>query len=148
MAVEDGFNLKELDSFQKKLLQKAQKEFPRETYQFLRKAGTKGRTCVARKARKLVKKDTGNYQKGWKRGKAYKRRGEGSYEVQIRNSAPHAHLIEYGHVQVSGGKKGKGGKEVGYTHGKHVLEKGIKEFESQYFDMLENWLDEMMEKGL
>lgn len=138
----DGFEIKELDNFQKKLLKKAQKEFPRETYRFLRKAGSKGRTYIARKARKLVKKKTGNYHKAWKRGKAYKKR-DGSYEVQIRNSAPHAHLIEYGHRQVS-----KNGTEVGFVKGKHILEKGIKEYESQFLNMLEDWLDEMLEKGL
>ncbi|ABR48572.1 conserved hypothetical protein [Alkaliphilus metalliredigens QYMF] len=143
MASEDGFDLRELDNFQKKLLQKAQKEFPRETYRFLRKAGSKGRTHVARKSRSIVKKKSGNYHKGWKRGKAYKKRSNDAYEVQIRNSAPHAHLIEYGHRQVT-----KDGREVGFVEGKHVLEKGIKEFQSEYFDMVEDWLDEMLDKGL
>lgn len=142
MAIEDGFEVKELDNFQKKLLRKAQREFPRETYRFLRKAGSKGRTYVARKSRRIVKKKSGNYHKSWKRGRAYRKR-DGSYEVQIRNNAPHAHLIEYGHRKVN-----KKGVEVGFVKGKRVLEEGIKEFESQFFNLLEDWLDEMLDKGL
>ncbi|QEK13724.1 HK97 gp10 family phage protein (plasmid) [Crassaminicella thermophila] len=151
MAIEDGFDFSDLDNFQKKLLQKAQKEFPRETYRFMRKAGTKKKRYIKRRANQLVKKDKNNsskegranYHKSWKRGKAYKRNKDNSYNVQVRNNSYHGHLIEYGHRQVT-----KDGKEVGFVPGKHVLEKASKEFQSQFYKMIEDWLDEMLEKGL
>lgn len=32
---------------------------------------------------------------------------------EVANSAPHAHLVEYGHRQVAGGRVGKGGRVIG-----------------------------------
>lgn len=143
MAVETGIDTSGLDDFQKEMLKFIQDKLPKETYQFMRKAGTKGRAYIAKRSRAVIKRKTGNYQKGWKRGKAYKRGGTDSYEIQIRNSAPHAHLIEYGHRIVS--KDGKDTEK--FVPGVKVLEEGSKEFESEYFNMVEKFIDDVLDKG-
>lgn len=143
MAVESGIEAKGLNEFRKKMLKTIQDRLPKETEKFLRKAGSRGRTVIAKRAKAIVKTKTGNYRKAWKRGKPYKRGGTDSYEIQIRNSAPHAHLIEYGHRIVA-----KGGRETGlYVPGKRVLEKGSREFESEYFNMVEKFIDDVLDKG-
>lgn len=130
-----------LSDFQKDLLEVTQRKLPKESTKIMRKIGSKARTQVARKSRKLVKKDTGLYHKKWKRGKVF--RGEdGELVVRVINTAPHAHLIEHGHRQVT-----KDGREVGFVKGKKVLDKGIKDFDDsgQYEEMLSDWLDELLE---
>lgn len=64
-------------------------EMPRESYQVLRRTGSQARTIIARVARGLVKRKTGNYFKGFKRGKAH-RTGDGTYRIRVYNNAPHA----------------------------------------------------------
>ena len=143
MTTKDGFETEELDDFAKNLLKLAQDEFPKETYSFMRKSGSKARTMTARKARSLVNKETGKYHKSFKRGKAYFRRSSRSYEIQIRNSSPHAHLIEYGHILTS-----ENGKVIGFVPGYHVMEKSSKEFNMKFKGLIEDWLDDLIDKGL
>jgi len=136
------FDIKELDNFEKMLLEKATKTLPRETLQIMRKMGTKARTHVAKKSRGMVKKKTGNYHKAWKRGKAFKG-AEGEYVIRVYNSSPHAHLIESGHRQVT-----KSGAEVGFVTGKGVLDKSMREFEGgEMVSMLDGWLEDLLESG-
>ncbi|MBM7607572.1 hypothetical protein JOD29_000816 [Lysinibacillus composti] len=140
--------LKGLTDFQKDLLTVAQRKLPKETTKIMRKVGSKARTVVARKARQLVRhqvdeNDKSDYHRKWKRGKVF--RGEnGEWVVRVINSAPHAHLIEEGHRQVT-----KDGREVGFTNGKFPLDKGMREFDGsgQYEHMLSEWLDDMLESG-
>ncbi|RIJ65528.1 HK97 gp10 family phage protein [Rummeliibacillus sp. POC4] len=132
-----------LTEFQNDLLEVAQKKLPKESLKIMRKVGSKARTKVARKARSIVHKQTGNYQKGFKRGKAFKD-SEGKYVVRIINSQPHAHLIEYGHKQVT-----KDGRNIGFVPGKNILANGMAEFDSSgvYEKELLNWLDDLLESG-
>ena len=145
-----------LTEFQKDLLIMAEVRLPRENYKIMRKIGSKARTIVARKARKLVKKQDNTYHKRWKRSKSFYKFGE--YGVTVYNSAPHAHLIEYGHKQVLNPPKpngkgvipGKGiGEEVGFVQGRFVLEQGIKDFDSsgKMEGMLSDWLDDLLRSG-
>lgn len=137
-----SLEIKSLDNFERMLLSKATKELPRESFQIMRKMGSKARTLVAKKARTTVKKKTGIYQKSWKRGKAFKGKGD-EYVIRVYNSSPHAHLIEDGHRQVT-----KDGKEVGFVKGQGVLDKAMREFEEgEMVDMLEDWLDDLLESG-
>jgi len=138
----DGLEFEGLDRFEKKLLSKATKELPRETFKMVRKIGSKARTEVARKSRKEVEPVTGTYSKSWKRGKAFKN-GD-TYAVYIKNTAPHAHLIENGHRIVD-----QNGDEHGFVEGKHILEDGLKEFGDKKLEgYLEEWLDNLLDEGL
>ena len=138
-----GLEIKGLSEFQVDLLDVAQVKLPKQSYKIMRKIGSKARTQIVRKARSEVKKDTGFYHSKFKRGKVFKD-AEGKIVVRIVNSAPHAHLIEHGHRQVT-----KDGQEIGFVPGKKVMEKGMSQFDgSGTFDkMLLEWLDELLESG-
>ena len=137
------FKLEGLSDFQRDLLDVAQTKLPRESFKIMRKIGSKARTKVAAHARSSVKKDTGLYHKRFKRGKAFKD-ADCQYVIRVINSAPHAHLIEYGHRQVT-----KKGDEVGFVTGKKVMEKGISKFDDtgEFENMLSKWLDDLLDSG-
>lgn len=138
----EEFEFKGLTEFQEDLLRVATKTMPRESSKVMRKLGNRAAVFVRREARAKVKKKTGNYHKKFKRGVVFKD-SEGSIVTRVINSAPHAHLIEYGHDVV------RGGKTIGYAPGKHVMQNGAKNFEdSGDFDkILAEWLDDMLESG-
>jgi hypothetical protein len=138
-----GFEMEGLTEFQEDLLEIAQEKLPKQTNKIMRKIGSKARTQVARLARSTVNKDTGMYHKRFKRGKVFKD-DDGQIVVRVYNSAPHAHLIEYGHRQVT-----KDGEEVGFTPGKHVMVQGMKKFDDsgQFDSMLSDWLDDLLDSG-
>lgn len=137
-----NFKFDGLDDFQKDILKMANQKIPKETSKMMRKVGNKARRTVVKKAKALVKKDTGYYQKKWKRGKVFKG-DDGETIVRVINSAPHAHLIEDGHIQKVNGV------EVGFVKGKKPLAKGMAEFESsgEFEKMVADWLDETLRSG-
>ena len=116
--------LQGLTELQERLLQTAQ-QTPQTMKKVLNKVGTKATQKARKKSRQLVKKDTGNYHKKWKKGKVFIGR-EGEFVVRVINSSPHAHLIEDGHII----KNKPGGPNLGFVPGKKVLERSIREFES------------------
>lgn len=131
-----------LTEFQRDLLETSE-QLPRHLPKIMRKVGSKARAQVVKKSRTLVKKQTGNYHKSWKRGKVFKN-GEGEWVVRVINSSPHAHLIEDGHKQVT-----KDGKTVGFVRGKGVLRKSMQEFESggTADDMFSDFIDDLLEQN-
>ena len=126
-----------VDEFLKEMTEIASKNYPKQVKRMLQKSGNKLRRKVVIKAKGMVKTKTGNYIKGFKRGKVYKYAGDED-AVRVYNAAPHAHLIEYGHRMVT-----KSGKEVGFVKGYHVLD-GIKEdFEEEFNKDIEDMLDNL-----
>ena len=127
-----------VDEFVKEMVEIASKEYPKQVKKMLQKSGNKLRKIVVAKAKSKVKKKTGNYLKGFKRGKVYKYAGDED-AVRVYNSAPHAHLIEYGHRKIT--KKTK--KEIGFVKGYHVLD-GIKEeFDEEFQKDIEEMIDNL-----
>jgi hypothetical protein len=119
---------------------------PRETRKFVNGEGTKLRRITVKNARAKVKKKTGNYFKSIKKGKPYIYRGNGGYSVRVYNSpkiAPHSHLIEDGHRVID-----KDGNEVKYVPGLKVVDSSRREFENQFYQDIENFIDDMLGKGL
>lgn len=137
----DGLDFEGLDEFQKDLLALAQEKLPRESFKIMRKIGNRATTHVRRVARSKVTSKTGNYYKGFKRGKVFKD-ADGKIVTRVINSSPHAHLIEDGHRIVT-----HDGREVGFVPGKNVLADGIRQFDAKRDaeKMLEKWLDEMLD---
>ena len=131
----------ELDAFSRELLRMANDKLPKESKKFLRKEGTKLRKKTLSKAKSLTNKKTGNYYKGIKRGKIYHYRDKKNNSIRVYGGSPHAHLIEYGHRQVS-----KNGVESGFVEGKHVFEKAKNEFQSEYNKDCEQFLNEVVEE--
>ncbi|MFW2490972.1 HK97 gp10 family phage protein [Clostridium chromiireducens] len=141
-----GFDFKELAIYEKKLLEAATEKMPREARKFVNKEGTKLKRITVKTARAKVKKKTGNYLKSIKKGKPYIYKGNGGYSVRVYHSpkiAPHAHLIEDGHRIVN-----HEGQEVGYKPGLKVVDGSRREFESTFYQDIENFIDDMLGKGL
>ncbi|MED1953794.1 HK97 gp10 family phage protein [Brevibacillus centrosporus] len=138
----DDFDIGELDEFVVELLELAEEKMPNETKKFLQREGNKLRKYTLKKAKSLVKKDTGNYFKGIKRGKIYVYNYD-QMSVRVYGSSPHSHLIEYGHRQVS-----QDGKENGFVKGFRVFDKTSHEFEQEFIRDTEDFIDELLDKGL
>lgn len=133
-----------LTEFQNDLLEVAQVKLPREVNKMVGKAGNRLNTFAKKEARGAVDSVTGNYYKGFKRGKVFKM-SDGTTVVRAINSAPHAHLLEYGHRLV------RGGREVGFVPGRLILDAARKKFDSsgEFEKIISQELDRMLdEKGL
>lgn len=139
----EGFDLHELDDFGKSLLRMAEKTLPRESKKFVNKEGTKLRRVTLKTAKGLVKKDTGGYFKGIKKGKVYKWSGNGALSVRVYGASPNSHLIEYGHRQVT-----HNGVEVGFVPGKRVFEAARNAFDNTYTGDCDQFIDELLDRGL
>lgn len=128
---------RDLEAYAKEL-ERCAKRAPKRQTQFLRQEGTKLKNKTKAGARKLGKK-TGNYLKSIKRGKVYDY--QGAQAVRVYSYAPHAHLVEDGHRMVT-----HDGREVGFVPGHHVFEVAAKDFEPQYYQDLDSFLDKEVEK--
>ena len=139
--MEAGFDFSELSDFQKDLLNLAKNTMPSETKKFMKKEAGKLARKAKAVAKRETKKKTGNYIKGFKAGKVYYFGGD--LCCRAYNSAPHAHLVEYGHKKLS-----KGGKDLGFTPGKYPLKKASDSFENEFAGDLETFIDDVLDKGL
>ena len=92
----DGFSSRDLENLEREVLRLA-KKYPKETKKFLQSQGNKLKARVKKKAKSKLKEKSGNYIKGFKRGKVYRYNQEED-TVRVYNNMPHAHLIEYGHI--------------------------------------------------
>lgn len=138
-----NINTSELDAFSRELLEMANNELPKESKKFLRTEATKLRKKTLDKAKSLTNKQTGNYYKGIKKGKVYHYKDKKNNSIRVYGRSPHAHLIEYGHRQVS-----KNGVESGFVEGKHVFEKAKNEFESEFNSDCEKFISDVVVEGL
>lgn len=145
----DGFDLSELDKFSKDILAMANDNLPKESRKFIKKQGTK-----------LSKKDKSVYdcmgigegskemKKAFKAGKAYKYNG--AYSVRAYNKAV---------VESKDGKKYSLGAMLnnGFRHvnrdgsetwvpGYHFMEKALSDFESEYIENCEEFIEEIISK--
>lgn len=132
-----GFDVSELDNFARSMNRTAQ-SIQKGQKSFLRKEGTKLKSRTVREARKVGKK-SGKYLKSIKRGKVYEYNG--AQAVRAYSAAPHAHLIEKGHRMVT-----HDGQEVGFVRGYHVFENAGKDFEPQYQQDVDDFLDKEVEQ--
>jgi len=138
-----GFEgLEELDSFTKEMMELANKELPRESKKFLKKNANQLKTATKNKAKQLgIFEKTGNYYKGFKSGKVYNYHG--ALSCRAYNTSPHAHLLEYGHLQTD-----KEGKSVGkgFIPGFHPFLRAYENFISKYNNNCEQFVDDMINK--
>ena len=148
MSVEAGFDLGNLNDLNEKLLNLAEQEFPKEAKKFIRRQGSKCETRLRNAYKTKVKKKTGNLIAGVSRGMP--QQYSGSYQIRVYNNAPHAHLIEHGHVM-----KDKNGKPIldamgqeRWVDGKYVAAYTVEEYKKIYPEEVDKFVDEMLEKGL
>ena len=130
----DGFFFEELSDFKKDLLREAGKVFKKETETFLKQEARK----LSNIQKKIAKQDVGttgknddkSYHKRFKVSKLYGT----EYEKFIKalNSAPHSHLIEYGH-------KTQNGK---FVQGRYVIKSSENQFKNEFVDDCDKFLSE------
>ena len=130
-----------LDKLSKDLLKLANSiNNGKDAKEFLRKSGNKLKNKTLSVAKSRVNQNTGNYIKSIKRGKVYNFNGD--LAVRAYSTAPHAHLIEYGHV-----KKDGTGKEHGFQRGYHVFTTASKDFEDEFYSDTEKFIDDVLMKN-
>lgn len=155
---QEGFLFEELSNFKQSLMLEVKENFPKETAQFIKKEASK----VLKVAKKIAKKEVGtskgkkkdwvdskSYHNKFKVGKTYDYAGD--LCCRAYNSAPHAHLIEYGHVNVPRGnarattragrqEQSTQSRGTGFTLGKFVFKLAEMEFISDFKDDSEQFL--------
>jgi hypothetical protein len=118
-----------------------EKEFPKQAKQMLVRVGNKAKVIVVKKARQLVKEDTGRYHKSIKRGIVFKDDATGELTVRVYSTDPKKHLIEDGHMIVD-----KNGNEHGFKPGYKVFDKSGQDIEQEFDDILEAEFDRILSK--
>lgn len=116
-------------------LEKQQKKHMKKQAQSLSK-------IIKQKIKTRVKKKTGNLLKSVKAGKVYK--FEGNESCRVYSSAPHAHLIEYGHRMLN--KNGQSTK-LDRVEGKYIFRDGKKEYEKTFKEETNKFIQDVVEKS-
>lgn len=141
MAVENGFDTRELEQLNQQFLDLAQNQFPKDAKKFLRDEAGKTRKKLRAATKAATKKKTGNLLRGIDRGPVKKYNDD--FQIRVYNRAPHAHLIEHGHVLwVDGTKTEK------FVPGKHVAAKTTLEMKEEFPKDADKFVDDMLDKGL
>lgn len=107
---------------------------------FLKAEGKKLQKKTLAVAQQKTKKKTGNYLKGIKNGKVYN--FDGAFACRVYSTAPHAHLIEYGHKIVDRNKK-----NIGYQRGLYVFENAKKQFKNEFEEDTTAFIDDLWKKN-
>lgn len=145
---ESGFDTGDLTDLYASLTRLANEQYPREAKSFLRTQGNKAKTRLRNKTKAVTKKKTGNLLKGI--DKSQPKLFQGSFQIRVYNKAPHAHLIEHGHVMAD--KFGKPilnefGQEM-WVNGRFPAAQTTNELKDIWPGEVEQFIDELLEKGL
>lgn len=149
----DVFGFDELE----KAFNRVQKKYPDKADAMLMALGQAANKKTKENTNPHVK--TGKLRKSWrlKKVKLYK---SGTVRVvRVQSTAPHAHLVEYGHEIVKGGKTRERGRTLnrvqrsargitshGRVEGKYMLEKAMTETRSAFNRDAEKLLDAICEE--
>lgn len=148
----DIFDIRELTKYKENLVKLANDTMPQESKKFIKKEANKlnSKNKSVYKS-KGIGEETGNLIKGFKAGKAYK--FDGAWSARAFNSSPHAHLIDKGymwkpHKKVAKGQKVKQTGEERFIPGFHFMEDAAKAFEGTYYEDINDFIDQVLKKGL
>lgn len=130
-----------LTDYEKQLV-KAVEGYPKEAFRLMRKAGSEMLKTARASYKSSVRKKTGNLLRGLRKGRAYKWKGE-EYQIRVKNKAPHAHLIEYGHRAVT-----RTGRDTGiYVKGRHPMGKASIDFSRKFPEVVSRFIDDFINRG-
>lgn len=135
------FDYSQLSDFNKEMIELATNTYPKEAKKFVSRAGNTFRSEMKANYKRWTKRKTGNLLKGVTRGRAYVYNGE-DYQVRVYNKAPHASLIERGHVLYVKGKP-----TDKYVKGRHVVGRTILEFSGKFEQLADKFVDDLLERG-
>lgn len=137
--------MNDFDKFERDLLKLAS-DFKggKDTKAFLKKQGRKLNKKQREKVSSLTDKKTGNLSaaKSFKTGKVYKFYSD-DLSVRAYSKSSHGHLIDKGHRMI-----GKDGSEKGFVSGVGFMDKAQRDFEEENYQDTQNFIDEMLDKGL
>lgn len=174
--MEPEFDMSELTEAAENMYEMVTQRWPKENNKWMRKQGREGRKIAVGIARQRIKNlrpasNKKSYMARLKGGKPYHYQGDpNDLSVRTYNSAPHAHLVEYGHkvkprgkasgatkgYQRSGSKPNKKydnsyqrvGSSKSFVAGYHILEDAEQMWEKQFEENLSQHLDDLLERGL
>ena len=145
-------DVSELTDYGKQILETATKEMPKIARSFLKSEANHRKNKAKKKAKGELKSFNNKppkegeinreYLYNFTTGEVYPY-GDTEYNIQVKNTAPHAHLIEEGHDMVT-----HDGRKVGFVPGKHILENSAIEFEETFAKDIENKLAKKVIKEL
>lgn len=136
-----NLDLTELSEFNTQILRLVHDKYPKEAKNFLRKAGNKMRSNLRSAYKRKTRKKTGNLLKGVMRSPVYIYRTN-EYQVRVYNKAPHAHLIERGHVYYWRGRP-----TDKYVKGRHIVGIESQNFDKTFVEYADKFVDELLKKG-
>lgn len=144
-----------LSNLGKELIRLGQEQFPKQTKNFMQRAGNRQlKIAKAQYKADLSSGGKARYKEvdgkrkrtdligGLSRGSAYKYKGN-EFQVRVKNKAPHAHLFEHGHAT-----KAKNPNKQKWVRGRNTMGKAARQFEKEYGDMAEAFVDELLASGL
>ena len=145
-------DVSELTDNGKQIMETATKEMPKIARSFLKGEANHLKNKAKKKAKGELKSFNNKppkegeinreYLYNFTTGEVYPY-GDTEYNIQVKNTAPHAHLIEEGHDMVT-----HDGRKVGFVPGKHILENSAIEFEETFAKDIENKLAKKVIKEL
>lgn len=141
MAIREGMDSRELSDLARDMFRTAEKTYPTEAKNFLKQQGNKGRRLLRAKTKAVTKKKTGNLLKGIRRTGVQKYKDD--FQIRVYNNAPHAHLIEHGHVLWVNGEKTEK-----FVPGKHPAAETTQQLKREFPREVEGFIDEVLSKGL
>ena len=144
----DGFDTSELEAYERDLISLATTTMPRESKKFLKKNATNLSKEQKKKIKSLGVGSQGITEKEIaarsKSGKVYKYSGDLS--CRAFNSHPLAHLLDQGFIH-KGGFGVKDGAET-WVPGYKFIEKAQQQFQSEYYQNVQEFIDNMLDQGL
>ncbi len=93
-------DMTEMEEWAEDLYEFGVRNMPNVSKKFLRREAGKLRKVAVARTKAVTDKHTGNLYKGIKKGRTVYAYGDTEYNIRVYNGAPHAHLIEYGHMMV------------------------------------------------
>lgn len=147
-AKADVFGFDELE----KAFKRCEKRYANEADALLMAAGRQ----VNKKVKSLTPVKTKKLRNSWRLKKVKLYKGGKVRVVREQSSAPHAHLVELGHEQVSGGRTRERGRKLnrlqrsirgikskGRVEGKYMLEKSLTEANTSFRSNVEKMMDKL-----
>lgn len=128
-------DFKGLTEFEEKL-KEVEKKAPNRVEEKLDELGKDLKKRSKEKTDQETEKKTGKLRKSYKLFPS--ERTPDGWEKTMTNTAPHFHLVEKGHRQMT-----KDGEEIGFVEGKHMVERAMSEMEEVMPGELDKWLGEL-----
>ena len=140
-----NLDFSELSKFNASMLKMVERDLPNEAKKFMQRAGNELRKDMRTSYQQNTKRKTGNLIKGLSRGRAYVYSGN-EYQVRVKNTAPHAHLIERGHKAV--GHKPTKRFKGNYVKGKYIASMSAKNFGNKFAKLADKFVDDLLKRGI